>query len=172
MTPFEGRLSTLRDSKERRPSGASSLPTASGPSRTLGGQYHDPKIGHPCAGPFARLSSSTLVRYVSYIDVGRTGYRDKTSIETHHSQKFDFVMGDERGKSIRDRIGHSEFVQAAVINVGASGYRFVGGGEKLRLADPTDKRALSEILEGRAQDVHECISAFLNTFRSAVILRL
>jgi hypothetical protein len=80
--------------------------------------------------------------------------------------------GDERGKSIRDRIGHSEFVQAAVINVGASGHRSVGGGEKLRLADPTDKRALSEILEGRAQDVHECISAFLKTFRSAVILRL
>ncbi len=78
-------------------------------------------------------------------------------------------MGDERGKSVRDRIGHSEFVQAATINVGANGHRFVGGGEKLRLADPTDERALSEILESRALNLHECISDLLDSFRSAVI---
>lgn len=86
-----------------------------------------------------------------------------------HSKKFEFVMGDERGKSIRDRIGHSEFVQAANINVGANGHRFVGGGEKLRFADPTDERALSEILKGRTLDLHECISDFLDSFRSAVV---
>jgi hypothetical protein len=86
-----------------------------------------------------------------------------------HSQKFEFVMGDERGKSLRDRIGHSEFVQAATINVGVNGHRFVGGGEKLRLSDPTDKRSLSEILEGRTRDLHECLSDFLDSFRAAVI---
>ena len=84
-----------------------------------------------------------------------------------HSQKFEFVMGDERGKSLRDRISHNEFVQAATINVGASGHRFVGGGENLRLSDPTDNRSLSEILNGRAADLHTCISDFLTTFRIA-----
>lgn len=86
-----------------------------------------------------------------------------------HSEKFDFVMGDERGKSVRDRIGHSEFVSAAVINVRTDGYWFVGGGERLRLADPSDKRMLSEILKGRALDLHECITDFLSTFRTAVV---
>jgi hypothetical protein len=85
-----------------------------------------------------------------------------------HSQKFGFVMGDERGKSLRDRIGHSEFVQAAAINVDANGHRFVGGGENLRLSNPTDNRSLSEILHGRAADLHTCISDFLTTFRIAV----
>jgi len=85
-----------------------------------------------------------------------------------HFQKFGFVIGTEHGKSIRDRIGHSEFVQAATINVTSSGHRFVGGGEKLRLTDPNDKRSLSEILEARATDLHECISDFLATFRTAV----
>ena len=90
-------------------------------------------------------------------------------VYNRHSQNFEFVMGDERGKSIRDRIGHSEFVQAATINVGANGHRFVGGGEKLRLADPTDERALSEILKDRTLRLHGCISDFLDSFRSAVI---
>jgi hypothetical protein len=86
-----------------------------------------------------------------------------------HAKKFEFVMGDERGKSVRDRIGHSEFVQAATINVGSNGHRFVGGGEKLRLTYPTDERTLSEILESRALDLHDCISDFLDSFRSAVV---
>ena len=85
-----------------------------------------------------------------------------------HSQKFEFVMGDERGKSLRDRISHNQFVQAATINVGTNGHRFVGGGENLRLSDPTDNRSLSEILNGRAADLHTCISDFLTTFRIAV----
>lgn len=85
-----------------------------------------------------------------------------------HSQKFEFVMGDERGRSLRDRIGHSEFVQAATINVDANGHRFVGGGENLRLSNPTDNRSLSEILNGRAAGLHTCISDFLTTFRTVV----
>ena len=85
-----------------------------------------------------------------------------------HSQKFKFVMGAERGQSVRDRISHYEFVQAATINVGVNGHRFVGGGEKLRLTDPADRRSLSEILEERANDLHACISDFLTTFRTAV----
>ncbi len=85
-----------------------------------------------------------------------------------HCQKFEFVMGDERGRSLRDRIGHNEFVQAATINVDANGYRFVGGGENLRLSDPTDNRPLSEILNGRAAGLHTCISDFLTTFRTVV----
>jgi hypothetical protein len=91
------------------------------------------------------------------------------AVYNRHSQKFEFVMGDERGKSLRDRISHNEFVQAATINVGIAGHRFVGGGENLRLSDPTDNRSLSEILNGRATDLHTCISDFLTTFRIAVI---
>ncbi len=85
-----------------------------------------------------------------------------------HCQKFDFVMGDERGRSLRDRIGHNEFVQAATINVDANGHRFVGGGENLRLSNPTDNRSLSEILKGRTAGLHTCISDFLTTFRTVV----
>ena len=90
------------------------------------------------------------------------------AVYDRHSQTFKFVMGNERGKSLRDRISHNEFVQAATINVGADGHRFVGGGENLRLPDPTDDRSLSEILKGRANDLHTCISDFLTTFRLAV----
>jgi hypothetical protein len=72
------------------------------------------------------------------------------AVYERHTSKFTFVMGDERGKALRDRISHNEFVQAAVINVRADGYRFVGGGENLRLSDPNDDRPLSQILTGRA----------------------
>lgn len=85
-----------------------------------------------------------------------------------HSQKFEFLMGDERGRSLRDRIGHIEFVQAATINVDVNGHRFVGGGENLRLSNPTDKRSLSEILNGRAAGLHTCVSDFLITFQNVV----
>ena len=78
-------------------------------------------------------------------------------------------MGTERGQSVRDRISHSEFVQAAVINVGVHGHWFVGGGERLRLADPADKRTLSEILDARTNDLHVCIANFLASFRAAVV---
>ncbi|MEA2727888.1 MAG: hypothetical protein QOF70_2363 [Acetobacteraceae bacterium] len=36
------------------------------------------------------------------------------------------------------------------------------------LSDPTDNRSLSEILTGRAADLHMCVSDFLTTFRIAV----
>ena len=86
-----------------------------------------------------------------------------------HAHKFEFVIGNERGKSVRDQIGHSEFVQAATITVGANGHRFVGGGEKLRLANPNDERSLSEILEGRTLDLHDCITDYLDSFQVAVV---
>ncbi|MCG4272459.1 hypothetical protein [Acetobacter senegalensis] len=86
-----------------------------------------------------------------------------------HIEKFSFVIGTTRGQSLRDRIGHSEFVQAASINVGSNGHSFIGGGEKLRLSDPHDDRRFSEILDGRANDLHQCISDFLYSFRDSVI---
>lgn len=86
-----------------------------------------------------------------------------------HIEKFSFVIGTERGQSLRDRIGHSEFVQAATINVGSNGHRFVGGGENLRISDPKDDRKFSEILNGKAHDLHKCISEFLYSFRDSVI---
>lgn len=85
-----------------------------------------------------------------------------------HSEKFKFVIGNERGKSTRDRISHYEFVQAATINVGIDGHRLVGGGEELKLADPADRRSLAEILTTRLVDLHACVSDLLATFRTAV----
>ncbi|MCH4091050.1 hypothetical protein [Acetobacter sp.] len=86
-----------------------------------------------------------------------------------HIGKFSFVIGTERGQSLRDRIGHSEFVQAATINVGSNGHRFVGGGENLRISDPNDDRSFSEILDSKAHDLHKCISEFLYSFQDSVI---
>ncbi|MFT9408443.1 hypothetical protein [Acetobacter fabarum] len=84
-------------------------------------------------------------------------------------EKFSFVIGTERGQSLRDRIGHSEFVQAATINVGPNGYRFVSVEENLKMFDPHDNRSFSEILDGRALDLHKCISEFLYVFRDSVM---
>ncbi|MDG6094072.1 hypothetical protein LOC54_02900 [Acetobacter sp. AN02] len=86
-----------------------------------------------------------------------------------HIEKFSFVIGTERGQSLRDRIGHSEFVPAATINVGSNGHRFVGGGENLRISDPNDDRKFSVILDGKAHDLHKCISDFLYQFKDSVI---
>lgn len=152
---------------------------AIGRMRQLDFEYHSFVIAYRRCLDYLAFGLSTYFkeRQSSYKRFG-----EKTLVSAHpsivaaalkdvfdrHSHKFDFVMGDERGKSLRDRIGHSEFVQAATINVDANGHRFVGGGENLRFSNLTDNRSLSEILNGRATDLHACISDFLNTFRTVV----
>lgn len=86
-----------------------------------------------------------------------------------HIEKFSFVIGTERGKSLRDRIGHSEFVSAATINVGSNGHRFVGRAENLWISDPKNDCKFSETLDAKALDLHTCISEFLYSFQNSVV---
>lgn len=85
-----------------------------------------------------------------------------------HMGRFEFVIGTERGRSVRDRIAHRESVQAGCINVGAFGFRVVGGGEGLGIANFNDSRRLSNVLEDRLLALHTCFVDLLNTFRAAV----
>lgn len=91
------------------------------------------------------------------------------SVYDAYIEKFSFVVGTEKGKSLRDRIGHSEFTQAFAVNIRANEYKFIGGGEELKLSNPDDNRKFSEILEGKACDLHKCIAEFLRAFQDSVI---
>lgn len=121
---------------------------------------------------YFKQSQSSYNRFKKTLERGqpRSVAEALIAVYEKHIEKFAFVIGTERGKSLRDRIGHSEFVQAATINVGSDGHRFVGGGENLRISDPNDNRRLSEILDDKAFGLHRCISDFLYSFRDAVIL--
>ena len=85
-----------------------------------------------------------------------------------HMEHFDFVIGTERGRSVRDRIAHRESIQAGCINVGAFGFRIVGGGEGLGISDFNDRRRLADVLENRLLALHACLADLLSTFREAV----
>ncbi|WP_189622179.1 hypothetical protein [Novosphingobium colocasiae] len=85
-----------------------------------------------------------------------------------HIEHFDFVIGTERGRSVRDRIAHRESIQAGYINVGAFGFRIVGGGERLGISDFNDRQRLADVLENRLQVLHACLADILDTFREAV----
>lgn len=85
-----------------------------------------------------------------------------------HLEHFDFVIGTERGQSVRDRIAHRESVQAGYINVGPFGFRIVGGGENLGFPDFNDTRRLADVLENRLLALHTCLSDLLRIFREAV----
>jgi len=85
-----------------------------------------------------------------------------------HMENFAFVMGAERGLSVRDRIAHREAVQAGTINVGAYGHRIIGGGENLGLADFADRQRLSEALRNRLHALRDCIGDLLQAFREVV----
>lgn len=88
---------------------------------------------------------------------------------TKHIGHFDFVMADERGKSVRDRMAHKEAVQAGVINVGSFGHRVIGGGEGLGLGDlPAMPPHLGDVLAKRLGDLQFCIADILGAFQSAV----
>ena len=86
-----------------------------------------------------------------------------------HISKFDFVIADERGKSVRDRIAHREAVQAGTINVGTFGTQLVGGGENLLPNGSGNSPRLCVALEGRMIHLNDCIRDLLETFRTQVI---
>jgi len=85
-----------------------------------------------------------------------------------HMEHFAFVIGTERGRSVRDRIAHRESVQAGCINVGAFGFRIVGGGEDLGISDFNDRRRLADVLEARLLTLHACLADQLKTLQDAV----
>jgi hypothetical protein len=86
---------------------------------------------------------------------------------TRHRQQFDFVMADERGKSVRDRLAHREFVQAACVNVSKSGFRLVGGGEELGIRG--NDVHLAQALHIRVDALRAFLGDFYVTFQNAVI---
>lgn len=82
---------------------------------------------------------------------------------------FGFVMDDERGKAVRDRMAHKEAVQAGTINVGAFGYRIIGGGEELGLGNFREKPPrLANVLQARLSHLQLFVAEMLGVFPSAV----
>jgi hypothetical protein len=96
------------------------------------------------------------------------------AVYDRHSPSFAFVMDEERGRSVRDRLTHREFVPAGNFNVTPYGFSLFGGGEKLGLGphngrSPFEARPLADVLEERRAALHACLADFLETFRTAVI---
>lgn len=81
-----------------------------------------------------------------------------------HAGNFAFAVANDKGRSLRDRLAHKEFLTAFQVNVGPFGFRLcspdAGFGR--------DAGSLSELLERRARDLHACIADMLLTFRTAV----
>lgn len=87
--------------------------------------------------------------------------------ETHQiwRPKFNSVVADERGNSIRDRISHFEHIPAGTLNISSRGLVLVGGGEDLNLG--VNSALISEILNKRTDNLVNCIKAFIDAFISA-----
>lgn len=86
-----------------------------------------------------------------------------------HVHHFDFVLSEGGITSVRDRIAHFEFVQAATINLTAQGLVLVGGGEELNLdsnLSATDMKheRLSANLEKKTAALHACISGMIDCY--------
>jgi len=119
---------------------------------------------------YFKVDQSSFSRLAKHLP----GYHPKavadalTAICAEHIGKFNFVIGTERGRSVRDRIAHREAVQAGAINLTARGHRILGGGENLGIPDLSDHRRLSEVLEQRLTDLQTFIAAILESFRAAV----
>jgi hypothetical protein len=83
-----------------------------------------------------------------------------------HLPNFDFVIGSEKGRSVRDRIAHRESVQAGCINITAHGYAIVGGGENLGTNRPLVR--LTDVLRSRLDHLQTYITDILVQFRASV----
>lgn len=86
-----------------------------------------------------------------------------------HAVHLDFLMGRENRKSLRDRLAHDEFVDAATINLSARGFRLVGGGEKMGFQS-NDRRRLQDVLTERLERVHDCVDDVIQSFIGAARL--
>lgn len=84
---------------------------------------------------------------------------------SRHIDKFEFALSAERGRSVRDRLAHKEFIPAFHVNVGPFGYRLF----TLEAGMRPETRSLTDLLEERIQNLHACITDMLSTFRIAVL---
>ena len=71
--------------------------------------------------------------------------------------------------SVRDQLAHHGAIPAGTINVTSKGYRYIGGGEDMGIADRDDNRGLAERLDARMIELGEFVSICLSTFQTAVI---
>ena len=88
------------------------------------------------------------------------------SIHNKFQKEFDFVLSDEKRKSVRDRISHYEYVNVGIINLTNQGLILVGGGEELGL---DNDRLLSEVVTQKMgylkMCIHELILAFIHSVK-------
>lgn len=85
------------------------------------------------------------------------------------AEQFRFVVGTERGMSLRDRMAHKEAVQAGVINLGNFGHKILGGGENLGLPDMLSAPPrLSAVLSRRLEVLHEFVTDIYREFTRSV----
>jgi hypothetical protein len=81
---------------------------------------------------------------------------------------FKFVVGSERGMSLRDRMAHKEAVQSGTINLGSFGHKIIGGGDNLGLDDlSSTPPRLSTVLEQRLEVLHSFANDVYRTFENS-----
>lgn len=84
-----------------------------------------------------------------------------------HAHDLDFILATEGKKSTRDRIAHFEFVSAGCVNLRASGFGLVGGGEEIFPQKSQERTRLADLLSQRLNRLHECIADMIESFVAA-----
>lgn len=89
-----------------------------------------------------------------------------TQVLPNYATAFEFVMSDNGGNSVRDRIAHMEFVPVGCFNLHQSGVVLIGGGENLNLNGSGDE-TLHGVITKKTENLHRCISEVIEAFIDA-----
>jgi hypothetical protein len=85
-----------------------------------------------------------------------------SSVWQNAHEKFKFM------RDIRNNLIHEKAIQSCAINITASGYYYIGGGEEMGIKGRDDKRGLAERLLETTSELHLFIANCLDAFRTAV----
>ena len=177
ISDLEDHIDTIlsgRDLRDQLPQGAS---VAMPGTRKMDFEYHSfvhayrRSLDHVCAALTVYFNGLNNVdsysRFVSKVTKCEPAHiaRPLAAIGAKWRGFFEFVVGDERGRSLRDRITHKEFVSAGTVSITRDGGSYVGGGELLAW---NDSSGLTHILEGRLGSLLEFQCELLQTFTELV----
>lgn len=90
-----------------------------------------------------------------------------SAVQAKYECEFEFVLSEDGVPSVRDRIAHYEFVQAGCFNLSTRGVVLVGGGENLNLQG-SSTNSLTEILNRKSHNLHQCITEMIDVFITEV----
>ena len=85
-----------------------------------------------------------------------------------HVGNLTFIVSASEKRSTRDKISHSEYISAGVVNITKAGLVLAGGGEGLRLKSVNDPpQLLRDVLKSHGNNIQCCIDDLLDTFVEA-----